>query len=389
MKYLFCLVFILGAGSAMIFAQKQLPPPPPPAPLIYNAPDKGELKEFLSEDKTFQITFPGVPKINKQATEEAAFMNYLVYRTGSHSIINTADFNFEIESIKEKFYETYKSNLLKSPKTTVQAERDVKIDGRDGKEFDVLSDYQFQKVRILIVGRRAYELKSGVTNWQILSKYNKEKVADFENETARFFNSFKHLKIPEPVAVAVPDDFLGTVGETNYKNTFFNFTIDFPADWHRANSEETEAGKNLGLELFKTDKEKLNKAFEEAARQETIIFFVSDRNSLTPGNPNLGIGVLKQRSSKITKEAIAAVTKDFFLANPLFKLAEDIKEVEINGIKFSTFALNSEINGTKINQKVFITTRNGYSLSVVLSYTNDDGLKAIEKILKSIRNVSK
>ncbi len=49
-KYLVGLMFILGICGASIFAQ---PPPPPPAPLIYKAPEKSDLKEFVDEDKTF------------------------------------------------------------------------------------------------------------------------------------------------------------------------------------------------------------------------------------------------------------------------------------------------------------------------------------------------
>ena len=380
MKYLLSLIFILNLCVLAVHAQ--LPPPPP---LIYKAPEKTELKEFVSEDKTFQITFPGIPKISKQEIEGGNLTSYIVYRQGSNSIVNTADFTVEVEANKEKIYETMKSNLLKLPKTTIEAERNFKIDGKEGKEFDVVQDFYLQKIRILIIGKRIYEIKSDVTNWHILSKYSKEKAAEFENETRRFFDSFKHIKLPEIVAMPAPVDFLGESSETGYKNTFFGFSLNFPAKWHRADEDEIEAGKNMGLGLLKTNKVKIDKAFEEAVGKEVVIFAVSDRESVNSKGTNLAIGVLKQPGSQVTAEMVADASKNFFLSNPKFKLVEDLRKIEFNGAEFSTFTIKSDFNGVIINQKIFITIRKGYSVNFVFSYNNTAGLKSLEKIFETVK----
>lgn len=379
MKYLLRLFFVLNICGVIALAQT---PPPPPPPLIYEAPEKSELKEFVSEDKSFQITFPGVPKITKQETGSGTITNYRVYRQGSNSIVNTIEFGGDVEINEEKIYELVRSSVAKTPKSTIQVEKDFQIDGKTGKEFEILRDYHFEKVRILIAGKRIYEIKSDVTNWHILSKYNNDKAIEFAEETRRFFDSFKLNKVAEIASTPAPSDFLGAVKDTSYKNTFFNFALDFPKDWYRLDDMEIQTGKNRGVELLKTDREKTNKAFEEAVKKEVVIFAISQRKAGAEGNPNLAIGVLKQPSNQISAKTVVSVTRDFFLTNPKFKLIKDVENIKINGVVFSTITLETNINNKTVNQKIFMTMRKGYSIDFVLTYPNAEGLKSLEKSLQ-------
>lgn len=356
---------------------------PPPAPLIYKAPEKSELKEFVSEDKTFQITFPGVPKITRQKVENGTLATYLVYRQGSNSIVNVADFDIDIENGREEIYASIKNDFLKTPKTTIKAEKDIEINGESGKEFDVLQDYQYQKIRILIIGTRLYEIKSDVTNWHIIGDSTKKQ---FFSETERFFNSFSHIKLPEKAVLQVPEGFLGAATTTSYKNTFFNFALDFPKDWYHFNEKEIEAGREGGLELLKTGKERTNKAFEEATRKETLIFAIAQRNTGIEKGSNLAIGVLKLPNNQITAETLLLNSKNVFLTNPKIKLVKDVEKLDINGTRFSTITIETNLDDDIINQKILTTIRKGYSITFVLTYFNSDGLKSLEKIVESLNS---
>ncbi len=397
-RHLILLIIITGVNT--VFAQKEgkktprkvitvqgdsnrsAPPPPPPAPLIYKAPEKSDFKDFVSEDGTFQITFPGVPKLTKQELENGILTNYRVYRQGSNSIVNTIDFIFDVETNKEKIYENYKINLLKTPKTTVEAERDFQIEGKTGKEFDVRLDFYYQKIRIFVVGTRVYEIKSDATNWHIINDATKKQ---FFSETDRFFNSFKSLKTPEKVVLAAPESFLGEAKDGFYKNTFFNFSFNFPKEWYLLNEAETNTAKIMGLDALKTEREKVNRAFAEATQKETLIFGIRRGIPGSGENSNLLIGVLKQPSKEATAEAVAITTRNFFLTNPKIKLAEDVRIIRSNGTTFATFTIETGFDAGKVNQKIFITIRESYSVSFVLTYLNSEELKALLKITESIK----
>ena len=377
-------ILVLSFCGSTVFAQKKPPPPPPPAPLTYKAPEEKDLKEFVSADKTFQITFPGVPQISRQEIPNGIITSYRVYRHGANSIVNTIDYNFELENSREKIYETIRANLLKIPKSKIEAEKEININGTKGMEFEVLQDYQFQKIRIMIVGKRVYEVKNDVTNWHILSNYNSEKTVEFGIETERFFASFKSLKSPESIIVPIPKDFLGTATDTGYKNTFFNFSLNFPKSWSHLNTAEIDASKKVGLEMLKTEQEKINKAFEDSTKREVVVFMIIQKNNGLEKGAGLGIGVLKQPSSQVSAELVAIATKNFFLTNSNFELSKDIKKEHLNGTAFSTFIIKNKAIGENTQQKLYITIRNGYSVTFVLSYPNPESQKGLENIMKSL-----
>ena len=356
--------------------------PPPPAPLIYKAPNTSDLKDFVSEDKTFQATFPGTPKITKQEVENGFVTSYRVYRYGSNSIVNVLDYNSDLENYKEKIFENIKNSFIKSPKTTIQAERDFQFKEKTGKEFDVLQDFNYQRVRLLVVGTRVYELISDATNWHIIGEVTKKQ---FFAETERFFNSFEHLKSPEKVVPPAPEGFLGEVKDTTYRNAFFNFSFDFPGDWYRLGEAEMSAAKKGGLEILKTEREKTNHAFAEATQKEVALFALSQGKFGSQKSANLVIGVLKQSNSQIDSMEVLRVSKNFLLTNPKITLFEDVQRTQLNGTEFSTVTLKTTVGSESINQKIFTTMRKGYSVTFVLTYKTSEELKSLEKFFGSLR----
>lgn len=387
MRVILSLAFLLNVYGFAAYAQ----PPAQPAPLIYRSPEKTDLKEFVSEDKTFQITFPGVPEITEQKTDNAFITNYRVYRQGSNSIVTVTDFDFDVEGIKEKVYELGRSALLKTPESKIKAERDVRTNGKSGKEFDVLHNNQYQKVRIIAVGKRVYEIKSDATNWQISGEAVKKQ---FFDETERFFNSLKingapknKLNVaPKKNAVSqIPNDFLGAADANGYKNTFFGFTFNFPDNWYPLTETQIQTSKDFGKAILKTENERVNRAFEESEKKEVAIFAMIRKNLDGKTNANLAITAIKQPNSQISAETVAAATQKFLLTNPKIKLLRDVREIEINRTAFSSFAVRTDIGGKIIDQKIYIVMRKGYSLTFALTYQDSENSAAIEKIMQSLK----
>jgi hypothetical protein len=375
MKYFLCLILVLTALHSVASAQE---PPPPPPPLIYKAPDKSDFKEIVSEDERFQITFPGIPKITKQDLENAFVTIYSVYRQGSNSVVNTYDFKFDIEENKEKIFELFKNSILKNTKAKIESEKEIQIEGIPGKEFDVHNNLQYQKVRIFVSGNTLYEIATDVTNWHIIGDSTKKL---FFDESERFFNSFKIINSQKIVTPVANKDLLGSISNNIYRNAFFNFTIEFSPEWYSLNQTEIQGGKNLGQEALKTENEKLNKELEEAVKKETVILAISEKTS----GSNLAVGALKQPNNQITSEEVIAATRNFFLKNPNVKLIKDLENININGKRFSTVTLETNINGITINQKLLTTIQKGYSLTFVFTYGTKAGLDLLNKVMQTLK----
>ena len=181
-----------------------------------------------------------------------------------------------------------------------------------------------------------------------------------------------------------PADFLGVADKTSYKNTFFGFSFEFSNDWYRLNDAEIQASKDGGTELLKTENKRVNKAFEAAVKEEVAIFAIA-QNFENDLGANLIVGVLKQPNSKVSAETIAIASQKFFLTNSKITLLSNTRNVQINKVPFSTFTVQTNIDGNVLNQKIYATMRKGYSISFVLTYRNPDSLKAIEKIMQTLK----
>ncbi|HEX8249222.1 MAG TPA: hypothetical protein VF599_13680 [Pyrinomonadaceae bacterium] len=197
MKKLLLAILLLSFSSLAVLAQDDMPPPP----LIYSAPSAAEIKEFVSKENNFSISFPGVPNTAAKKTEDSTENVFSVYRSGSNSTVSVWEFKNDVENRREEVLKRYRESILYAPflssgdklKPSITSENDIQIGKYKGKEFAYKADLKFTRVRLLFAGKRIYKIKTDVTNWHILTEYYKEKVSDFGKETDRFFNSFKFL----------------------------------------------------------------------------------------------------------------------------------------------------------------------------------------------------
>ena len=198
MKKLVLAILLLSFSSLPISAQDDSPPPP----LIYLAPRADEIKEFASKENNFSIGFPGVPKVDTKPAKEFTSAIFRVYRHGSSSLVSVWQFKKNVENRQEEILKKYRESILnlappfpgaQFPKPSIISETDIQIGKYKGKELAYEADLRFVRVRLLFVGKRVYEIKTDVTNWHILTKYQKDKAADFAKETERFFSSFRLL----------------------------------------------------------------------------------------------------------------------------------------------------------------------------------------------------
>ncbi len=370
MRILLIISLLIGFGGIDTYGQD------PPPPLIYVAPHKSEFKEFISKDNSFQITFAGVPKIEEQElANNILYKSYKVYRKGSNSTINTLDYPSELDN-RDQIYKLFKAEYLKPPKTKLESESNLKLDGIDGIELNFSQDLKYLKVVILVYESRIYIFECDVTNWHILSD---EKKRDFFNESSRFLNSFK-LIIVDKVVVQDLDTFIGSTIENEYKNNFFGFSLQYPQGWQYKNKEEIKKTIETGIELLKTDNDKNNEELLSSIKQEIILFSTSNIKK----DRNFGIGVVKQPNQNILSKTIALKTKDIFLGNDNVKLAEDLEEININGVNYSTFSV---ISFDKIKSKIYLTMKRGYSISFVLTFINEEGKNDLELVMKTVKFV--
>ncbi|MEP7149508.1 MAG: hypothetical protein ABI857_11570, partial [Acidobacteriota bacterium] len=181
---------VLAAANA----DAQVPPPPPPSPLIYEAPAAADIRSFSPPDNSFRADFPGEPKVTEKESGDLKIRTFRVYRKGSNSVIEINEFSRDISAEDGAVFGLIREGFLKKRDVQITSEKDIELDGYLGKEFVIDDGYVHRVVRVFVADRRTYEIHSDATNWHILTKYNPEVVAKFEEDTARFFKSFRLAK---------------------------------------------------------------------------------------------------------------------------------------------------------------------------------------------------
>ena len=367
MKSYFNLIFFICILTAVVFGQDpppaEPPPPPrvvikgdsdtpappppePPAPLIYSAPDKSKIVSYLSEKSGFKLDFPGKPEIVEKKIDAAQVTFYSVKLKGANEIAMISDFDFDVETKLEKtdIFDQVKQNYLAFENAELAYEKDIDHNGLKGKEFGVKLFLEFYKVRAFVKNGRVYELISTVTNWGILEKYNKQKAAEFENESERFFNSFK---IEKPPAVVYSD--LKTAGKIElfksrsniYEPSDAGFRIYFPAKPNiKKNRMETGFGQtDLYIHSAATSTAfyaVTHLDYPAAITDQTEIRYISDaqrdiliaKNHTLVSEKDISYKGKYGREYVLTSGGKTLVMRNFFVNQRFFRLI-----VMTNGIK--------------------------------------------------------
>nr|HQU84902.1 hypothetical protein [Pyrinomonadaceae bacterium] len=181
--------------SAQIFSQA---PPPPPPPLIFSAPTAANIKEFRAESFGFKSDFPGIPQNVEEKLKVGKGNVFKSRFTGADYLVRVIEFDFNVEKSVDssQIFEIFKTKYLDDPSNEIVSEKTVTFNGKNAKEFEVKDTFYFNKVKVIINEDRIYEIFINVTNWHILSKYNPEKVKEFQNEADRFHSSFQFIETP-------------------------------------------------------------------------------------------------------------------------------------------------------------------------------------------------
>jgi hypothetical protein len=161
--------------------------------LIYSAPQKSEIKKFVSSELGFEIDFVGNPEITAKQFQTGTVTKFSTKRSGSNAVVKVYNMNSQNggKLTVDKIYQLFKDDYLAFPSAILIKENDFKFETFSGKEFLVEAGIEFYKFRVLVKENLVYEVYISATNWQILNDSKLDAKNDFEKETVRFFNSFK------------------------------------------------------------------------------------------------------------------------------------------------------------------------------------------------------
>lgn len=172
----------------------------------------------------------------------------------------------------------------------------------------------------------------------------------------------------------------GKVENAVYKNSYFKFSIDLPSNWEFLTQKESQnlldaesADKNMQTQtsvnlLTALEDEKLNPNADFLANLSIIAENLKGSDRVKNGTDYLMLTrkALDDKGIKHEYPDKGSMTE------------------KINGTEFSTMRVNTVEPGLTFSQKFYTTIVNGYALTFIQSYVNENQLVELDKTMQSL-----
>ena len=191
--------------------------------------------------------------------------------------------------------------------------------------------------------------------------------------------------------VGKPDNFdYGKVENNTYLNSFFKLKMDVPADWKVQNEEQKEQLAKMGQEIINSDGNALTKAVLKASEINTaylLSVFKHEQGAPVDFNPSIMLIAENLALAPGVKsgEDYLFHTRKLLQNSPIYKsIDEDIVAEKLDGVAFHK--MNAVINSPNINvtQTYYSTIRDGFSLNMIISYSNEEEKNTLLNAVNSI-----
>lgn len=188
-----------------------------------------------------------------------------------------------------------------------------------------------------------------------------------------------------------PKDFdYGSVVNNKYTNSFFDMEISLPSDWVVQTKEQTENLVKQSKDIVSGDDRNL-KAILKASEVNTanlLILFQYEVGAAVEFNPNFMLVAENIKNFPGIKNG----SDYLFQARKLMmrsqlqydNIDEEFKKVVINNTEFYTMNALLNYSDIGIMQSYYSTIQNGFCISAIVSYINDDQKADLEKVINSI-----
>ncbi len=180
----------------------------------------------------------------------------------------------------------------------------------------------------------------------------------------------------------------GSIENNTYINDFFGFRLPYNSEWSVLDKQQMSNITKAGKEMIVGDDNKLKKVVDVSSVNlaELFMIFKHELGTTTEFNPSLGINAENLNQFPNVKE-----TKDYVVQAKNFmdqtKMNIDYRredyEVKIGNTSFICLEIfNLDYN---IYQDYYVTLNNGFAISMVVSYANEEDKNEINAMLDKMQ----
>ena len=188
-----------------------------------------------------------------------------------------------------------------------------------------------------------------------------------------------------------PENFdYGLIEKDIYKNAFFGIELPLNPKWHVQNREDIELRKAQARELIAGDDDVLKSKLKASNITTANLLTIQQYEVGTAVDFNPGISIVAEN----TKSAPGIKTgKDYhFHAKKYLQQAQldysfdkEIYTKKFGSRVFYVLETTLPLNGNEISQDFITTVMNGFSLSFIVSYANEDERAELYSMLENVK----
>lgn len=184
----------------------------------------------------------------------------------------------------------------------------------------------------------------------------------------------------------------GHVEGSQYKNDYFQFTMDLPQEWVLQDKAQTSALMDKGMEHLANDedqKERLQKAVE-VVTANLVTLFRYEMGAPVPFNPSFMVLAENVRALPGVKKGSDYLfhARELMEASALdYSFVGALPGEMVGGVGFDGIQMILNANGTEIYQDYYSTIMNGFALSIIMTYVDSATTDRLHDILGGIRFV--
>jgi len=188
-----------------------------------------------------------------------------------------------------------------------------------------------------------------------------------------------------------PENFdYGNIDKNGYHNSFFKVDITFDTTWFVQNKEQIERLSKTGRDLIAGDNKNLQAVIKASQVNTASLLSIFKYELGSPVSFNPSFLVVSENTKSLP--GIKRGEDYLFHAKNLLEQAQitysferDIYEKKIGSKIFDIMEAKTIFRNREITQEYISTVINGFCLSFILSYTNDDERNELYSILEKVK----
>lgn len=169
-----------------------------------------------------------------------------------------------------------------------------------------------------------------------------------------------------------------------YINDFFDIRYELPSDWLLLTLDEVDAIMNLGEKVLDTDNSDIIDDFETSDVFSLMGMVKYSEREKVSVNPSVIISAEKMEPLSEVKDGQTYLenTKETLMSIGVpYKFETDVMTMNIDGQDYGILDVTIDTGDYVIGQSYYAFYSNGYIVSIIMTYTEEDGMVELASVL--------